>query len=173
MFTRLLGVALWTVATTAHAAPQVNVGVTPGVDWRPNSRVAFDGSVSADLMFARSGDATWGWGPRLELGTRAFDDLRVATGLSLQLPTDPIAVVGSAHGLIQTTPGGVEPGVGARLFIGLRPYNHYGVYSAALGLSLGADHAVAAGGTTVIAAVHVDAMWLSLPFLFLFNTATH
>lgn len=157
--------------TTLHAAPQLNVGVSPGVDWRPDSKLAFDGSISADVLFGRTGDTSFGLGPRLELGTRAFDDSRWGAGISAQLPTDPIAVVGSLQGLLQTNNGTFNPGVGARCLIGLRPYNHYGFYSAAFGLSLGVDH-VFGETTTVIAAVQVDGMWLSLPFLFLFNTAT-
>jgi hypothetical protein len=160
-------------AGPADAAPQLNVGVAPGVDWRPDSKVAFDGSVAADVMFGRTGDASFGLGPRLELGTRAFDDLRLGAGLSAQLPTDPVAVVGTLQGLLQTNDGSLDPGIGARCFVGLRPYNHYGFYSAAIGLSLGADHVFGADATSVVAAVHIDGMWLSLPFLFLFNTATH
>jgi len=162
-----------TFSGEAAAAPQVNVGVAPGIDWRPATKVAFDGSVAADVLFGRSGDATFGLGPRLELGTRAFDDLRLGGGLSLQLPTDPIAVVGSVQGLLQSNGGEFHPGVGARCFVGLRPYNHYGVYSAALGLSVGADHVFGADLTSVVAAIHVDGMWLALPFIFLLDNVVH
>lgn len=161
------------VAITTHGAPQLNVGVAPGIDWRPDSKIAFDGSVAADVLFGRTGDSSFGAGPRVELGTRAFDDLRLSAGLSAQLPTDPIAVVASLQGLLQTNAGSFDPGVGARCFVGLRPYNHYGFYSAALGLSLGADHVFGADVTSVVIAAHVDGMWLSLPFLYLLNAATH
>lgn len=147
----------------------MNAGVVPGIDWRPDSKVAFDGAVVSDVLFGRTGDTTLGWGPRLELGTRAFDDLRLAAGLSVQLPTDPLAVVVSGHGLLQTNDGASHPGVGGRLFLGVRPYNYYGWYGAAAGLSIGVDHVFSADVTTLVVAAHLDAMWLSLPGLVLAN----
>lgn len=162
-----LATALWT--HPANAAPQVNAGVVPGIDWRPDSKIAFDGAVVADVLFGRTGDATLGWGPRVELGTRSFDDLRLGAGLSFQLPTDPLAFTISGQGLLQTNDGQTHPGVGGRVFLGLRPYNYYGWYSAGAGLSLGADHVFGADVTTIILAAHVDAMWLSLPGIFLAN----
>jgi hypothetical protein len=159
-------------SSPAHAQapvslPQLNVGVVPGVGWRPSSKVAFDGHVAADVLFSRTSDRSFGYGPRLELGTRAFDDLRAALGVSMQLPVDPLAIVVTGHGLIQTHHGELDPGFGGRVFLGLRPYNYYGVYSAGLGLTLGVDHVPSSDVTNVTLGVQLDGMWLCLPALFL------
>lgn len=161
------------VATPTYATPQVNVGITPGIGWRPHSKVAFDGHVAADVLFTRTGDRSWGIGPRLEVGTRAFDDFHAAAGLSLQLPSDPLAIVISGYGLGRTTSDSFDPGVGTRVFLGLRPYNHYGWYAAGLGLTAAVDHVFAQSATNVSLGVQLDGMWLSLPVLAFYQWLAH
>lgn len=160
-------------ADASVSVPQINVGVVPGVGWRPGSKVAFDGHVAGDVLFGRTSEHSLGYGPRLELGTRAFDDLRAALGFSLQLPIDPLAIVATGQGLLQTHEGDVNPGFGGRLFLGLRPYNYYGVYSAGLGLALGVDHVPHTAVTNVSLGFQLDGMWLCLPALFLVESLAH
>lgn len=169
----LATLGVWSCVTPSYAAPQVNVGITPGIGWRPHSKVAFDGHVAADVLFTRTGDRSWGIGPRLEVGTRAFDDLHTALGLSVQLPSDPLAIVISGHALGRTTSSSFDPGVGSRLFLGLRPYNHYGWYAAGLGLTVGVDHVFAHSSTNVSMGVQLDGMWLSLPLLAFYQWLSH
>lgn len=164
---------VWSWVTPSYATPQVNVGITPGIGWRPHSKVAFDGHVSAEVLFARTGDRSWGVGPRLEVGTRAFDDLHTAAGLSVQLPSDPLAIVISGYALGRTTSHSFDPGVGSRLFLGLRPYNHYGWYAAGLGLTAAVDHVFAHATTNVSLGVQLDGMWLSLPLLAFYQWLAH
>jgi hypothetical protein len=153
----------------ASAAPQVNVGITPGLNWRPGAKLAFDGSISADVLFGRSSDLSYGIGPRVEIGTRAFDDLRTAAGLTTLIPLDPLVASLTLHGLLQTNAGRSEPGVGGRLFFGVRPYNYYGWYSAGLGLTFGVDQVLVTDTTNVTLGLQLDGMWLSLPLLFLYD----
>ena len=138
-----------------------------GLGYRADDGFAFDGSLVADVMFARDGHRSTGIGPRLEVGTYAFDDLRVGVGPSIQFAWDPSALTCSAHALGRFNEGDFDPGVGARLFLGFRPYNYYSSYGATVGLSLGSDYWLTSQTASVVVAAHLDAMWLSLPVLLL------
>ncbi len=158
------GVAL---ATPANSAPQINVAVQPGLAHLDDSGLAFYGAVAGDVLFTRARTLDAGVGPRLEVGTVAFDDLRLAAGPTLLLHLSPLEVQPSLSALLRVNDAALSGGLSARVFVGVRPYNHTHPYGAAFGLSLGLDQLLygAERERAIVLAAHLDAMWLSLPFL--------
>jgi hypothetical protein len=150
----------------AHAAPQFNLALIPGVAFSPDKpRVAFSGRLHSDVILGRTSSGSLGAGPALDVGSFAFSDLRVAPALSVQLPTDPVSLVLTLGPLCRFEP---QPSMGGsfRLFIGARAYNHFSSYSPALGVDLSLE---ATRGPSphyfAAASAHVDLEWLSLPAL--------
>jgi hypothetical protein len=105
-----------------------------------------------------------GVGPYVALGTAAFDDLRVAGGLSALLPVVedfPLVVSG---GVLATGEG--QWGLDSAVFFGLRSYNFYGAYNFAGGGFLGYQRTFGASSENVISiGVQVDALIVAFPFL--------
>lgn len=150
-------------AVPARAEVKYNAALVPGVALE-RDRVVFDGSIVGAALFGEPKSSAWSLGPRVEVGTYAFNSLRGALGPALALPLEPLSLGLSAHvGAIRAR-GDSAIGVGARGFLGLRPYNHYGPYTATGGLILGFDHWFGLG-TSVSLAAQLDVMWLSLPIL--------
>lgn len=163
MRSTLLVVALAFSASEAGAEAKYNAALVPAVGYHSDN-FAFDGSVVGAAMFGEPRSSAWTLGPRLEVGTFAFDTLRVALGPSLHIPIEPFALGVALHIAGNSERTGVALGVGARGFLGFRPYNHYGPYAATGGITLGLDHWLGVGPSFTLGA-QLDAMWLSLPIL--------
>src|SRR5690606_10854242 len=78
-------------ASSAHARPQANVGLTLGaaeVGTRdaPFGRLAFTLGGRGDVLFFRERNADWGFGPYAEVLTPSFDDLQLGAGASALVP---------------------------------------------------------------------------------------
>jgi hypothetical protein len=116
-------------------------------------------------MFARSSARDVGWGPALEVGTVAFDDLRFRFGPQVQLPFDDLSVVLTPSGYLRIAHRGGS-GVAARAFVGTRSYNYGGNYAAAFGVVGGVDWALAGHRErNVMVGLHIDGMWSAIPLI--------
>lgn len=155
--------ALWLCAAPAHAEVKYNAAVVTGIAHH-RDRLVFDGSVVGAALFGAPHSSAMAFGPRVEVGTFAFDSVRGALGPALAVPLEPLSLGVSAHVGGLRDRGAFALGVGARGFLGLRPYNHYGSYTATGGLSLGFDHWFGVGPNFSLGA-QLDVMWLSLPIL--------
>ncbi|HET9955583.1 MAG TPA: hypothetical protein VFQ61_13810 [Polyangiaceae bacterium] len=165
-------IALTLSSTTAHAAPQANTALVPGVcisqGSREDSGLAFCGAVRQDLLFLRGNPRAVGFGPYASIGTLAFDDLRISLGASLLLPTlEDLPLVLSA-GALTTNFGRV--GVESSVFFGLRSYNFHGTYNLAGGLLLQLQQDLDRDARRSVGlGIQVDAMVLALPVLLLWG----
>lgn len=151
----------------AHAT-QWHVGVLPGLGLEANgsTRFGFSGALSGDVLFGQKRTGQWGFGPAVEIGTFAFDDLRLSSTLAVQLPTDPIQLGLSLGPQLQSVTDALNPAVAARAFLGYRSYNHTGSYATAFGLGAGLDQRLDGNnGSVWSVSLHLDGMWLSLPFV--------
>jgi hypothetical protein len=150
----------------AEAAPQWSASADPGlcVERAERTRWAFCGDLHGDVILGRERERDLGAGPFLEVGTLAFDDLRVAAGASLQVPTwDDLSLVLSAGPLIDQSG---QMGLDSSLFFGIRSYNFHGSYNFAGGVVLGAQHGFGEQESTVVSfGVRVDAFLLAVPAL--------
>ena len=161
---------------TAMAEPQANVGVTAGMagrgtqgDWWGHS--GFHLGARGDVLFGRSGNEDFGWGPFAEAMT-SFDDVSVGGGLSGLLPVHSyLPIVLCAGGYAWNGPGGGwEPGASGQLFWGSRSYNFHGSYVLAAGLSLQGRYGLGdSEERTIIIAAHLDGEVLSLPLVLLYQ----
>lgn len=163
MRSTLLVLALAFGANDAAAEAKYNAAIVPAVGYHAG-KVAFDGSAVGAVMFGQPHSTAWSYGPRLEVGTFAFDTLRVALGPSVHVPVDPFALGFALHLAGNNDRAGLALGAGARGFLGIRPYNHYGPYAATGGISLGVDHWFG-GRPSFTLGAQLDAMWLCLPVL--------
>ncbi len=170
-----LGAAVVAVAVDAAAEPQLNVGVLPGLclELSEPSDACFALAVRGDVMYGRQGIGDHGVGPALELGTMSFDDIRLAPGVSVQVPLGALQLVLSPGGFVRAADRW-DVGPNLRAFIGSRSFNHSGSYVAAFGLSAGVDWGLrdVAERRFVIAA-HLDGMWLALPWMALISWLSH
>lgn len=160
-------------APIAAAKPQFAASLTPALCSRSTDArgLCFHGSARADVLFLRERSSDFAVGPVLELGTVNFEAPRVSAGISWLVPFDPLPVVLSAAPLVRL---GAAPSAGgsARVFWGIRGYNHSGSYSAAGGILLGFDQLLGANSEQVWhVGLQLDAMWLSLPALLLVGWA--
>lgn len=158
-------------AGPGHARPQWNTGLVAsgcliGAGDAAFERVAFCGQARGDVLFFRERTFDVGLGPYLALGTAAFDDLRVSTGLSALLPViEDFPVVFSLGALARD---GGHFGLSSSLFWGLRSYNFHSGYNLAFGVSLAGERTFGGEPSNAISlGVQVDGMVLVLPFLLL------
>jgi hypothetical protein len=158
------------VSRTAWADPEWNVAAQGSIcrlaARNTDSTLAFCGQLRGDLMLGRDRNDSAGWGPYLSLGTARFSDARLATGLSLLLPTAggdfPVVVSG---GLLSRDLSDIR--AATNIFWGLRSHNFHGNYAMASGLVLGGDIGTGAGRpSTLYAGLQIDGLWLLLPFIF-------
>ena len=170
--TTLVGSAIFALSPTVLGAPQINVGVLPAVAHASERGIGFFGAIAADTLFLRSLPDETGLGPRLEIASYAFDDLRVSFGPTALLAGVPIDLQPALSGLLKVNEGQLSGGLSARLFLGFRPYNHTHPYSAAIGLSAGVDQILWGSDDErlYLLALHLDAMWLSLPIVALISS---
>lgn len=157
-------------ARTASADPEWNLAAQSslcglgehGKIWQ---KTAFCGAARADLLFGRARNADFAWGPYASVGTAKFSDLRLGAGLSLLVPTlsGDFPVLFSAGVLSRN---GSDARLSGELFFGLRSHNFHGHYAMASGLVLGTDASLTDNhATTVYVGLHVDGLWLALPFI--------
>ncbi len=158
-------------ARPAAADPQWSGGATVAVCHVRDTHdsiegLRFCGNVHGDLLFLRQRNADFGLGPYVEVGTAAFDDLRLSAGASLLLPiSDDFPLVASAGFLSRQFS---DPGVEASLFWGLRSFNYHSAYNLAGGIVLGAQQSFGAGHNRVLSiGLRIDGLLFALPFLLL------
>lgn len=158
----LVVAAVLSFAYQARAETKYNAALTPALGYHRGA-LGFDLSAVGAAMFLETHSRAVGVGPRLEVGSFNFETLRMMAGPELHVPIDPLTLGLSAHLGAKRERGDFNFGFGARALLGLRPYNHYGSYTATGGLVLGIDHWVGSG-TSVSLGAQLDAMWLSVPF---------
>jgi len=164
------------LATTALADPQWDVGLTSGVAGRGRpgsfwSDTAYYGSIRGDLIFGRSSEHDVGVGPALEIATTDFDDLRLLGGATAVLPLgDLFAVSATPSAYVRAHDDTTSAGVSGRLFLGFKSYNYESAYAMGAGLLLGYDQDL--GGSkehAAIVAVQLDALIVALPFALVYQ----
>lgn len=153
----------------ASAGPQWNAGfVAAGCalsgPQNKLERIAFCGELRGDVLFGRARVGDFGAGPYLAIGTAAFEDTRVATGVSLLLPViEDFPLVFSAGGL--ATDSG-QLGLDLTTFFGVRSYDHYGAYNFAAGAVIGAERTFGERSSTALSlGLQIDGLIVALPFL--------
>lgn len=164
------------LATTALADPQWDVGLTSGVAGRGRpgsfwSDTAYYGSIRGDLIFGRSSEHDVGVGPALEIATTDFDDLRLLGGATAVLPLgDLFAVSATPSAYVRAHDDTTSAGVSGRLFLGFKSYNYESAYAMGAGLLLGFDQDL--GGSkehAAVVAVQLDALIVALPFALVYQ----
>ncbi len=130
-------------AGAARAEPQASVGLTVGVAgegldhqiWR--DRTAFHLGLHGDVLFGRSSNSDFGFGPYAEILSHDFDEVQFGGGVSGLLPildTFPLVLSVGAYGRKGSDAFGLEPGVAGELFWGSRSYNFNSRYVLSGGL---------------------------------------
>jgi len=154
-----------------HADPQWNTGLSFAAcqihrDSPARDALRFCGAARADVLFGRERNRGFGLGPYLEIGTAAFRDVRLSTGVSALLPLqdDFPLVLSAGYSSRQVT----EPGLEASIFWGLRSFNYHGAYNMSGGLVLQAQQTFGPRPTrTISLGLRIDGLLLALPFLLL------
>ena len=165
------------VANQAFAEPQAPAAITIGAAGRAVQHKFWDQTVfhlgaRGDVLFGRSNVSSFGFGPYAEVATHAFDEFQFGTGGAALLPIiDGLPLVLSAGAYGRYAPVfGLEPGVAASLFWGLRSYNHHGPYNMAGGLLAQFRYGLGASGeTAIVISAQLDVVALSLPAQFIIN----
>jgi hypothetical protein len=170
------GASVLSSAIDLRAEPQVNAGLDLGVagrgiDGEVWDETAFWLAARGDVLFAREGDADFGVGPYLEVGTLAFDELDVGAGGSLLVPVIegfPIVLSVGPYLRLADDGTGLGPGGQVSAFWGTRSYDTHGTYEMAGGLMVALRRGFGdAEDTAIILGAHVDAAVLSLPFVWM------
>ena len=163
-----------TLASVAHARPQWNAGLETGA-CGGGSSLGFEhpgwcNALHGDVLFLRERGSDFGLGPSLRIGTARFDDVRLDAGASLLIPiTESFPLVIEAGPHLRNFR---QPGVFGSVFFGLRSLNHYGRYEIASGLSLSYERAFGAETPSALwITARIDAAWLALPVILLYNAA--
>jgi hypothetical protein len=172
-----LALAFATLAAPRHAAadPQWNVGLDLGVAGRGEGELwaetAFWLGARGDVLFGREGTSDFGVGPYLEIGTLAFDELNVGAGASMLVPvldSFPLVVSVGPYGRAGEGDPVLTPGVQGAIFWGTRSYDHHDAYEMAGGLLVEVRRGFGdREHTALLLGVHLDAVVLALPFLYL------
>lgn len=165
------GVLSFTLANSAHAAPQWNTGLVAsgcllGDRDAVFERVGFCGQARGDILFLRNRVSDFGLGPYLAVGTAAFDDLRVSLGASALVPMiDDFPLVVSLGALGRESG---DMGLSSSLFWGMRSYNFHSGYNLAFGFSLAGERTFGSQPSSAFSlGFQVDGFVLALPFLLL------
>lgn len=163
-------------APDARADPQGTGALTIGLAGTGEERKIWDDTVfhlgaRGDVLFGRDGNDDFGAGPYLELMSHAFDDLQLGGGASLLLPvldTFPIVVSGGGYARVEDA---VEPGLATAFFWGSRSYNYHSGYVMSGGLLAQFRYGLGESEeTAIVIGAQLDALVLSLPFVFLFQS---
>jgi hypothetical protein len=164
--------------SAGHAEPQATAGLTLGVagaglDREIWSSTVFHMGVRGDVLFGRSQNSDFGFGPYAEVLTHAFDEIQFGGGVSVLLPVIdylPVVVSAGAYGRRGYDDFGLEPGITGQLFWGSRSYNFHANYVMTGGIfghmryGLGASEE-----TSIVIGAQLDFLLLSLPALFIIN----
>jgi hypothetical protein len=162
----------------AQADPQATAGLTIGAAGAGLKREIWDTSLfhmglRGDVLFGRSMNSDFGFGPYAEVLTHAFDEIQFGGGVSVLLPVIdylPIVVSAGAYGRRGDDDFGLEPGLTGQLFWGSRSFNYHANYVMTGGLigqmryGLGASRE-----TSIVVGAQLDLVVLSLPALFVIN----
>ncbi|WP_437674930.1 hypothetical protein [Sorangium sp. So ce131] len=162
----------------ARAEPQASAGLTLGVAGTGTERhfwdtTLFHAGVRGDVLFGREGNDDFGVGPYAEVLTHAFDEIQLGAGVSALAPVFdlfPLVVSAGLYGRWSEDGGGLEPGVAAAVFWGLRSHNFHSSYGMSNGLLAQMRLGLGASGeTAVVLAAQLDVAVLGLPFVLLVN----
>lgn len=176
----LFAAAAFLGAASTNADTQFNVGLTIGAAgvgfehkiWRETD---FHFGLKTDLLFGRSKNSDFGFGPYAELQTIALSELHFGGGGSLLLPlSDSLPLVISFGPYGRKGPEGfpVEPGLAWELFWGSRSYNFHASYALTAGLIAQLRYGFGdTRQTAIVLGARIDTVMLALPFLFLINAA--
>jgi hypothetical protein len=165
----LLSAACWlSFGSPAVAArPEWHVGLQPALALdAPHGelRPAFLPSATLDFTFGRERAGQVGWGPLVELGSWAFNDVRATALGQLIAPLDALDLGVAAGPQWQFgSPGGAA--IAGRAFFGYRAFNHTSPYGTGFGVFAGLDLPLHQAPPTGLVGLHLDGMWASLPFL--------
>jgi hypothetical protein len=166
----LLAVSSTLLGTTSAAAePQWHVGLQPALALDTELgelRPAFQPSAEFDVTWGRERSGDVGVGAGFEVGTWAFQDLRLAPMGHVLLPTGPLDLVVAAGPAWRVGPDS-GPGVSGRLALGYRPFNYSGAYQTGFAVFAGIDEPLPADSPKWIVGAHLDGMWTALPFIIL------
>lgn len=168
---------LTVITSRALAEPQTTAAITIGAAGRGAQHkfwqeTAFHLGGRGDVLFGRSSVSSFGFGPYAEVLTHSFKEVQFGTGAEVLFPIIdgfPLVVSAGAYGRYAPVVG-IEPGVAASMFWGLRSYNHHGPYNMAGGLLAQFRYGLGASGeTAIIISAQLDVVALSLPVQFLIN----
>lgn len=160
--------------TSARADPQFAVGLTLGggaAFLRTRPLGVFHMGLHGDVLFLRDRDQAMGIGPYVETMTVAFETFEVGGGVSWLLPvTDLFPLVLSFGAHARAYPGGWEPGLEARLWMGSRSYNFHSLYGLAAGLFVEGRYGLGDGQQAdILGGAQIDLELFALPFVLLYN----
>ncbi len=160
------------------ATPQANAGLTIGGAAVGNDGAFWDHAefhmgLRGDVMFGRDRPGHFGFGPFVEVGTFALDELQFGGGATLLMPVDntlPLVASVGAFGRIGDDDFGLEPGLSGALFWGTRSYNFHANYVMSAGLVLGFRQSLGESKeSTLMLAAQLDLAVLGLPLVALIN----
>jgi hypothetical protein len=162
----------------AQADPQATAGLTIGAAGAGLNRTIWDTTLfhmglRGDVLFGRSKNSDFGFGPYAEVLTHAFDEIQLGGGVSVLLPVIdylPIVVSAGAYGRRGDDDFGLEPGLTGQVFWGSRSFNYHANYVMTGGFigqmryGLGASRE-----TSIVVGAQLDLVVLSLPAIFVIN----
>jgi len=104
--------------SAAHAEPQATAGLTlgaagAGLDRKVWDSTLFHMGLRGDVLFGRTKNSDFGFGPYAEVLTHAFDEIQFGGGLSVLLPIIdylPVVLSAGAYGRKGDDDFGLEPG---------------------------------------------------------------
>jgi hypothetical protein len=162
----------------AEADPQATAGLTIGAAGAGLDRAIWDTTLfhmglRGDVLFGRSMNSDFGFGPYAEVLTHAFDEIQFGTGVSVLLPVIdylPIVVSAGAYGRRGDDDFGLEPGITGQVFWGSRSFNYHANYVMTGGLIGQMRYGLGASGeTSIVVGAQLDLVVLSLPAIFVIN----
>ncbi len=165
-------------ASAARAEPQANAGLTIGGAAAGNDgefwdHAEFHMGLRGDVMFGRGRPGHYGFGPFVEVGTFALDELQFGGGATLLLPVDstlPLVASVGGFGRIADDDFGLEPGLSAALFWGTRSFNFHANYVMSAGLLVGFRQSLGESKkSSLMLAAQLDLAVLGLPLVMLIN----
>lgn len=164
----------------ARAEPQVNGALTVGaagvgMEGAVWSATVFHLGLRGDVLFGRDDARDFGAGPYVEVLTHAFNQVQFGAGASALLPvleTTPVVLSAGVYGRKGDDDFGLEPGVAAALFWGVRSYNYHSRYDIALGLLAEGRYGLGSSReSSIVISAQLDLALLATPAVFLINLA--
>jgi hypothetical protein len=171
--------AVLSIAAPASAAPQASVGLLTGGavrDLRDGASGAFALGARGSVLFLRERGSDMAIGPYVEALSLAFSTFETGGGAEWLLPVrDDLPFVLSAGLFERHAPNvGWQPGVATGLFFGSRSYNFHSTYGLAAGVFVQGRYGVGdSRQADIVIGVQLDFELLAVPFIFLYEAATH